>query len=148
MDIKEVKEILLKSWSKETCSPGLRENWSPENPSLGQCAITAMLVYYLCGGKIMRCMASTGSHYYNMIDDKIVDLTVEQFMGEVPKYEEGQERTIDYLLSNEDTKIRFLMLSKEFSYNMRLNTSLEQEKSTQDIRIKRKRRHKHLGGIK
>ena len=112
MDIKEVKKILLKSWSKETCSPGLRNSWSPNNPSLGQCAITAMLVNDIFGGKIMRCMASTGSHYYNMINGKIVDLTVEQFMGEVPKYEDGEERTRDYLLSSEDTKKRYLVLRR------------------------------------
>ena len=141
MEINELKNILLKSWSRETCSPGLRNEWSEENPSLGQCAITAMLVYYLFGGKIMRCMASTGSHYYNMINGEIVDLTVKQFMGEIPKYEEGQERTIDYLLSNEDTKARFLMLSNEVSYNMHLDATLEQEKRTLDIRIKKRRKH-------
>ena len=35
----------------------------------------------------MRCIASSGSHYYNLIDNQIVDLTVEQFQGEIPQYE-------------------------------------------------------------
>ncbi len=72
------------AWNKETCVPSLRNNYNDENKSLGQCAITALVVNDYFGGKIMRCMASTGSHYYNMIDDEIVDLTVEQFMGEIP----------------------------------------------------------------
>lgn len=100
------------AWTKETCVPSLRSNWSSENKELGQCAITALIVNDYYGGKIMRCMTSTGSHYYNLIDDEIIDLTVEQFMGEIPLYDEGAERTRDYLLSSEDTKARYLMLQK------------------------------------
>lgn len=110
MDIFELKEFLSYSWSKDTCSPGLRNEWNEDNPSLGQCAITALIVNDIFGGKIMRCMASSGSHYYNLIDDKIVDLTKEQFLDEIPKYQESEERTKEYLLSNEDTKNRYLLL--------------------------------------
>ena len=112
----QVEKCIRKSWSYETCSPGLKEQWSEDNPSLGQCAVTALLVNDIYGGKIMRCMASTGSHYYNLIDDKIVDLTVEQFQGEIPQYENGEERTRKYLLSNSDTKNRYLALLSDFSY--------------------------------
>ena len=110
MEIKDLKKELLNVWSVETCSPGLKNNWSKDNPSQGQCAITSLIVNDLYGGKIMRCMTSSGSHYYNLINDKIIDLTVEQFLGEIPKYESGEERTREYLLSNEDTKSRYLML--------------------------------------
>ena len=110
MDIFELKEILKKSYTKDTCWPILREKWSVDNPTLGQGAITALLVNELYGGKIMRCLVSYGGHYYNLIDDKIVDLTKEQFLGEIPGYNEGQERTREYLLSNEDTKNRYLLL--------------------------------------
>ena len=100
-------ELFSKSWSAETCSPGLRDEWTEENPSLGQCAITALILNDCFGGQIMRCMASSGSHYYNMIDGELVDLTVEQFQGEIPDYEHGEERTREYLLGNEDTKKRY-----------------------------------------
>lgn len=119
MDINKLKSLLETSWSKETCSPGLRNNWSSDNPSLGQCAISALIVNDFFGGKIMRCMASSGSHYYNLIDDEIVDLTVEQFLGEIPMYEEGQERTREYLLGNEDTKNRYLKLMYNLKQSMR-----------------------------
>ena len=107
MEIQELKRILESAWSYETCSPLLKSNWTEKNPSLGQCAITSLVVNDFFGGKIMRCMTSSGSHYYNLIDDKVVDLTVEQFIGEIPKYEEGQERTREYLLGNDDTKKRY-----------------------------------------
>ena len=112
MEILELKQLLYESWEEKTCSPGLRKDWNKDNPSLGQCAITALIVNDLYGGKIMRCMASSGSHYYNLVDSELVDLTVEQFLGEIPLYENGEERTREYLLSNEDTKIRYLLLNE------------------------------------
>lgn len=112
MELLELKELLSECWNIETCSPGLKDKWSEDNPSIGQCAITALIVNDYFDGKIMRCMSTSGSHYYNIIDDKIIDLTKEQFLGEIPLYEEGQERTREYLLSNEDTKKRYLMLKK------------------------------------
>ena len=118
MNIEQLKQFLFCSWNKETCSPGLRDLWNESNPSLGQCAITALIVNDFFGGKIMRCMASSGSHYYNLIDGNIVDLTVEQFLGEIPEYEFGEERTREYLLSNEDTKNRYLMLLNNLRKSM------------------------------
>ena len=115
MKIRELKQLLIQSWDLRTCSPGLRDKWNKENPSLGQCAITALIVNDFFGGKIMRCMASSGSHYYNIIDDELVDLTVEQFLGEIPQYENGEERTREYLLSNEDTKNRY----EKLLYNLK-----------------------------
>ena len=121
MDIFEFKELLSECWNKDTCSPGLKDKWSEDNPSLGQCAITALIVNDYFGGKIMRCMSSSGSHYYNLIDDKIFDLTVEQFLGEIPLYEEGKERTREYLLSNNDTKNRYKKLLYNLKYRIESN---------------------------
>lgn len=110
MEIEQLKKLLTFSWNLETCSPGLKSEWNEKNPSLGQCAITALIVNDLFGGKIMRCMSSSGSHYYNLINNEIIDLTVEQFLGEIPKYQDGETRTREYLLSNEDTKNRYILL--------------------------------------
>lgn len=130
MDIYELKQFLSSSWSLETCSPGLIDNWSLNNKALGQCAITALIVNDYFGGKIMRCMTSSGSHYYNLIAGEIVDLTVEQFLGETPKYEYGKERTREYLLSNEDTKKRYLLLKSK------LEKIIVEEKELRENRMK------------
>lgn len=111
MEIRKLKQLLEKSWDKYTCSPTLRNMWSEDNPSLGQCAVTSLIVNDFFGGKIMRCMTSTGSHYYNLIDDEIVDLTSEQFTGEKIEYDDREERTREYLLSNDDTKNRYIRLN-------------------------------------
>ncbi len=120
MEIENLKKLLNISWKRETCSPGLRSEWNEENPSLGQCAITALIVNDFFGGKIMRCMTSTGSYYYNLINNEIVDLTSSQFLGEVPLYSKGSERTREYLLSNEDTKSRYLILLKNLKRSFEL----------------------------
>lgn len=130
MEIGQLKQLLIQSWDLRTCSPGLRDKWNEENPSLGQCAITALIVNDFFGGKIMRCMASSGSHYYNIIDDELLDLTVEQFLGEIPQYENGEERTREYLLSNEDTKNRYLLLNKN------LQESIKEENKIRNNRFK------------
>ena len=49
---------------------------------------------------------------FNIISGKIIDFTVDQFLGEIPNYQISQERTREYLLSNEDTKKRYLLLYK------------------------------------
>ena len=85
-------------------------------------------------------MTSTGSHYYNIIDDKIIDLTVEQFLGEIPRYEESSERTREYLLSNDDTKKRYLQLLHNVKANMHIGMISDHE----DYNIKYK---KSRGGI-
>jgi hypothetical protein len=130
MEIGELKSYLIDSWKKETCASGLRDEWSEENPSLGQCAITSLIVNDYFGGKIMRCMASTGSHYYNLIDNELIDLTFEQFQGEIPQYEQGQERTREYLLGNEDTRNRYLLLKSN------LEKTINEEKTIRDNRLK------------
>lgn len=61
---KEIFDIISMSWSKETCYPTLQDKWNKSNPSLGQCAITSLVVNDFCGGKIMRCMVDGISHYY------------------------------------------------------------------------------------
>lgn len=116
MIINELNEILKLSFDKKTCCPSLQNDWSIQNKALGNCAITALIVNDFIGGKIMKCMSETGSHYYNLINNKVVDLTVSQFKL-TPDYTKGKEITRDYLLSDIDTKTRYLLLLKSVKEN-------------------------------
>lgn len=116
MILNEVRDMLEKSWTKETCSLGLKDIWTIDNKALGQCAVTALIVNDFLGGKIMRCMCESGSHYYNLINGEVIDLTDSQFK-EIPDYTLGEERTREYLLSNIDTKNRYLFLLKNVKEN-------------------------------
>ena len=111
MLIEEFIKVLELSWSKDTCTPSLQDIWNENNKAIGQCAVTALIVNDFFGGKIMRCMCESGSHYYNLINNNIVDLTSSQFT-ELPYYDKGEERTREYLLSNNDTRERYLLLLK------------------------------------
>jgi len=115
--IKELQRIIEMSWSKESSYSSSQQLWSCSNPSLGQCAVTALIVNDFMGGKIMRCMCGNISHYYNLINGNIVDFTASQFNGEIPDYINGQERSREYLLSNNDTKDRYLILLNNLKEN-------------------------------
>lgn len=128
MEIHRLKQLLSEVWSYNTCSPSLRVFWNENNPSLGQCAITALVVNDYFGGKIMRCMSPTGSHYYNLIDGKIIDLTAEQFNAKSPDYETGEERTREYLLGNPDTNKRYTILSSGIDQILKENNELSQRR--------------------
>ena len=116
MLLEELNKILELSWCKDTCTPNMKDSWNENNKALGQCAVTALIVNDFLGGKIMRCTSESGSHYYNIIDSHIVDLTSSQFNIK-PNYSVFEKRTRDYLLSNDDTKNRYLLLLKRVKDN-------------------------------
>ncbi len=79
MYVDRLEKILQKSWIKETSSDP--EKWNKNNPSFGQCAVTALIVNDYFGGKLVWAPVKVGSkeisYYFNKIDDKKVGLTKE-----------------------------------------------------------------------
>jgi hypothetical protein len=53
-------------------------------------------------------------------------LTVEQFLGETPNHQDGEERTREYLLSNNDTKDIYLYLSRRLLQEIDKQKSIEE----------------------
>jgi hypothetical protein len=61
-------------WYADTCAPRLRDGWTPENKTLGQCSITAFLVQDIFGGKVYGILRPGGNyHCYN--DATVIYLT-------------------------------------------------------------------------
>lgn len=92
---KQIEEALLNSWSERTSSI-----YSPENPYYGQCSPTAIVIYEIFGGEILRTPGwptTNGLHFYNRINGKRFDFTAKQFTT-FPDY----THDIDYedILSN------------------------------------------------
>lgn len=86
-------DALLCVWCRYTCAPRLREKWSKENITLGQCSITAFLAQDIFGGKVYGILRPGGNyHCYNVIGDIIFDLTSEQFGDEKLDYSKGVEQ--------------------------------------------------------
>ena len=86
--IRALYRDLKRAWCAETCAPRLRADWSPENPALGQCSITAFLVQDLFGGLVRGVSLPDGAvHCFNEIGNHGFDLTSEQF---------GEDEDLDY----------------------------------------------------
>jgi len=120
MKIYELEKILEKVWAKETSIEP--EKWTKENPSLGQCVPTSLIVNDYIGGEIVWALAKLPdgqeiSHYFNKINGNEIDLTRKQFPAGT-QIAEGKERkknyqnTRDYLMSNEDVVNRYLRLNQ------------------------------------
>lgn len=76
--IAKIRNTLSVGWSRET---SYFDNWSPNNPSAGQCAVSALILQDHCGGEIRKCMVAGAPHYFNIINDQVVDSTAGQFDG-------------------------------------------------------------------
>ncbi len=76
---------LQRHWCAETSF--WPDEWTPERPSFGQCAVTAMIVYDRFDGEMLRTVNEGVIHYWNRVGDIDVDLTRDQFDTWAP--EEG-----------------------------------------------------------
>ena len=108
--------VLLKAWTKESAYL-LAQNDSEYNksndPTYGQCAITATLVYDLFGGTIHKIKVSGGgTHYFNKINGHYIDLTRDQFdlYNLSINYEPNQVIDREYCGKNVNTLKRFNLL--------------------------------------
>ncbi len=104
----DLYDALRKVWCEYTCAPRLREEWSEENITLGQCSITAFLVQDIFGGKVYGIKRPGGNyHCYNVVGDAVFDLTSEQFGDEVLDYENNPEQSREVHFSSEEKKQRY-----------------------------------------
>lgn len=114
------------AWSKETSSD---KNWSTNNPTVGQCAVTACLVEDYLGGEILHTTATLPdgtkiSHYYNNLNNADIDLTKQQFPeGTIfaePDHKKGSfETTKEFCLSYPDTLERYELLKAKVTHLVR-----------------------------
>lgn len=108
--------LLNVAWSRETSSDG--DGWQETNRAWGQCAITALLIQERFGGTLRRCKANLPdgqsiSHYFNLIDGRMVDLTRQQFPAGTT-FTADEERTREYVLSFPETAKRYGRLISVF----------------------------------
>lgn len=103
-------EALNASWSKDTAYRKDAENWSPDNPALGQCAITALLFNELYGGTIYSGVADNGVvHYWNRKNGIKRDFTKQQFKERL-KFNNIKKWDREELLSTGNVRERYGIL--------------------------------------
>lgn len=128
--VEPLRTALHHSWSADTSAS---VGWTETNRAKGQCAVTACVVQDYLGGDILHTVASlpngeTVSHYFNVVDGRIVDLTQRQFPPEThfsasaPKTK-GFTTTREYCLSYDSTRRRYEALSTRVA--MYLQTSAQ-----------------------
>ena len=112
-----VKEALENSWCMETAYPGDRINWSPEKSSIGQCTVTAMILYDYFGGRIIRGYSKKYDiyHYWNIIDGVKIDITFSQFFPDKAdiEFDKVVEKKEKDLLRIRNVRLRYQLLKKK-----------------------------------
>jgi hypothetical protein len=84
----EVEQAVRASWGRDTCDPADLADWRPDNPSRGQCGVTALVLNDLFGGELVLGEVRVdgvraGVHYWNRFGFGVeVDLTRAQFRAE------------------------------------------------------------------
>ena len=110
MELDKLETILNSLYSKEICYPECRNQWNDDNKTLGHCAIVALIINDYFGGNICKIKVNNISHYFNLIDGEIVDLTSGQFKNNNISYSDYIIKTREDVLMNEDTKKRYEIL--------------------------------------
>ena len=112
----DLYNALLRIWCEYSCAPRMRQNWSEENITLGQCSITAFLAQDIFGGKVFGVPRPDGNfHCYNVVGDVVFDLTSEQFQGEILNYSGNPEQSREEHFSKEEKRQRYEYLKSELS---------------------------------
>lgn len=110
----DLYDALSHVWYADTCAPRMRQNWTKENMTLGQCSITAFLAQDIFGGKVYGILRPGGNyHCYNVIRNCKFDLTSEQFGDEVLDYEENPEQFREVHFAKEEKRMRYEKLKEE-----------------------------------
>lgn len=111
--IRDAEPFIRQAWGPDTsATPAL---WVPENPALGQCAVTALLIQNKWGGELLRCeINGKESHYWNLLPSGTEeDLTYEQFTLPAKRVR-TEPRSTSYVLSFEPTQRRYYLLQLRF----------------------------------
>jgi hypothetical protein len=83
-----LQSAIRASWCLETCDPTDAADWTLLNPSLGHCAVTALVVHDFFGGELLEAEvffqngSHQGFHYWNRLANVDVDLTRDQFKNQ------------------------------------------------------------------
>ena len=102
---------LRKAWCRETAHPSYQGDWTEDNPSYGQCCVTALVMQDLYGGDIYECKVQGKRHYVNITQEGYLhDFTSSQFGDMQLVYSDMKQRTRTSLLKSQSVKERYDLL--------------------------------------
>lgn len=110
-DPRGLYDALLHAWCADTCAPRLRYRWTPDNPTLGQCSVTAFLAQDVFGGEVRGIPRPGGTfHCFNVAGGRLFDLTSEQFGGEALDYARAVPQRREDHFAHEEKRLRYELL--------------------------------------
>lgn len=113
-DPRVLYDILSEIWCADTCAPRLRDRWTEDNKTLGQCSITAFLAQDIFGGRVYGILRPGGNyHCYNVVGSCVFDLTSEQFGDEQLCYDNNPEQFRELHFSKEEKRLRYEYLKSK-----------------------------------
>lgn len=118
MTIKNLQEILMRCYSKDLCYPKIQNSWNENNKCLGMCAITSLIVNDYFNGEICKIYVDDISHYFNLIEGEIIDLTSNQFTHEIDY--NGYQIIDRNKILTDNTKHRYNRLKKKLIKYMKV----------------------------
>jgi len=111
---REMYDILSGIWCAATCAPRMRDEWKADNPTFGQCSITAFLVQDIFGGEVRGILRPGGNyHCYNVVDGHVFDLTSEQFGDEILDYRDNPIQLREVHFAKEEKRQRYFILKEK-----------------------------------
>lgn len=112
-------DLLICIWCKETCAPRLMEEWTCENPTLGQCSVTAFLMQDMFGGEVYGIPTKGGNyHCFNVVGNCVFDLTSEQFGNTVLDYNNSKRQFRDIHFQKTEKSQRYELLRSKLLEKM------------------------------
>ena len=109
----DLYDALSELWCADTCAPRMRDEWSPENKTLGQCSITAFLAQDIFGGEVRGIALGDGNyHCYNVVGECVFDLTSEQFDKKLEYRSDDKIQTREGHFAKLEKKERYEMLKR------------------------------------
>ena len=106
----DLYDALREVWCEYTCTPRMRKDYSKENMTLGQCAVTAFLAQDIFGGEVYGIpLEEGGVHCFNIVEGHVFDLTSAQF-HEALDYDNAtpQDRNIHFQRKEKEERWLFL----------------------------------------
>ena len=104
-------DLLSSLWCPETCAPRMRADWTPDNPTLGQCSVTAFLMQDLFGGRVYGVPLEDGNfHCFNEARGCVFDLTSAQFGDRRLNYAGCPEQFREVHFAREEKRRRYELL--------------------------------------
>jgi len=86
----------------------MRGEWTPGNPTFGQCSITAFLVQDIFGGRVYGVLLKDGSvHCFNVVDGRKFDITSQQFGDGKLNYDNCPEQLREVHFAREEKRQRY-----------------------------------------